>query len=154
MCGPVGGTDSVRSHRRRLFRCSYSAHTMPSTASVSTSPGSTGPRHVDVGVLFAGASGATVALGLSPLVAEAPLIRSLLNRDAVVLSRGAYLAGFGEAAAWLPYALVQQDLAVALWSSSALVAAGTVWVLLTRWRRPPGRPGPHPAPTTGGYRSV
>jgi hypothetical protein len=89
---------------------------------------------VAAGSVLFGSFGAALALGLSPVVAEAPQIRSLLRRDAYALSRGAYLAGFFEAAAWLPYALIQQDLAVALWSSSALAVTFTILALLTRWR--------------------
>lgn len=53
------------------------------------------------GVLF-GLPGVAVGLGVSPLLVEAPQVWSLLRRDAVALSRAAYMSAFVEAAAWGP----------------------------------------------------
>jgi hypothetical protein len=85
-----------------------------------------------LGAVF-GADGVAFGLGLSPLVVEAPQVASLLRRDAVVLSRAAYLFALLEAAAWLPYAYAHRDVAIGLWGVSACVSCSAV--LLTRRRR-------------------
>lgn len=85
---------------------------------------------------IAGGTGAlAIALGLTPLVAESSQIRRLTRSDAPALSTTSYAAATARAAAWIPYAAAERDLAIGLWSLCAITVSATVWAQLQHHRR-------------------
>lgn len=82
-----------------------------------------------------GALAVAVLLGISPLVADAGQVRRLLGGDAPALSAVAYAANIVRAAAWIPYAIAYQDLAISLWLTSTILASAAIIILLRARRR-------------------